>query len=235
MTEKQVFGEPEQALGQTQDAKDVHVEQVLQQIRAGVRQRQAERAANRSARRQTEERGKHWEQIDERITELQARARIQERPFVSHVPVVGHLIAFIRRTWNNVATRWFVLPMVHQQNAFNQAVVQTFRELVHTQDQLSARLDETNTWLGETNTWLGEIRDHLDTRIDEANQYMEQVEERLISSDQDVTLLARKIAEREYQVRQWERRAAKERVELARHLERLERTLTVLEDKGAVG
>lgn len=222
MTEKQEIIEgAEQALGQTRDAQDMHVEQVLQQIRAGVRQRQAERAANRSARQQTKERDKQWEQIDQRITELQARARIQERPFVSHAPVVGRLITFIRSTWNNVATRWFVLPMVHQQNAFNQTVVQTFRELIHTQDQLSARLDE--------------IKDHLDTRIDEANQYLEQVEERLISSDQDVTLLARKIAEREYHVRQWERRAAKERTELARHLERLEEILTVLEDKGVVG
>lgn len=229
MTEKQkVFGRPEQDLEQTQGAEEMHVEQVLQQIRAGVRQRQAERAANRSARRQTKERGKHWEQVDQKITELQARARVQERPFVSHVPVVGRLITFVRSTWNNVATRWFVLPMVHQQNAFNQTVVQTFRELIHTQDRLSARLDETNTWLGE-------IRDYLDTRIDEANQYLEQVEERLISSDQDVTLLARKIAEREYQVRQWDRRAAKERTELARHLDQLEEILAVLEDKGVAG
>jgi uncharacterized protein YqgV (UPF0045/DUF77 family) len=196
------------------------VEEVLQQIRSGVRQRQAERAANRSARQQTEERGQRWEQIDQRITELQARVRVQERPFVSHAPVVGRLIVFIRQAWNNVAARWFVLPMVHQQNAFNQTVVQAFRELIHVQDQLSVQLNET--------------RRHLDARMDETSRYLEQIEERLIGSDRDVTLLARKIAEREYQVRQWDRRAAEERAELARHLERLEKILAALESNGVV-
>lgn len=203
-----------------QNTQDVHVEEVLQQIRSGVRQRQAERAANRSARQQTEERGQRWEQIDQRITELQARVRVQERPFVSHAPVVGRLIVFIRQAWNNVAARWFVLPMVHQQNAFNQTVVQAFRELIHVQDQFSVQLDET--------------RRHLDARMDETSRYLEQIEERLIGSDRDVTLLARKIAEREYQVRQWDHRATEERAELTRHLERLEKILAALESNGVV-
>jgi uncharacterized protein YlxW (UPF0749 family) len=152
---------------------------------------------------QVEERRDRWEQVDRCVIELQAKAHVQERPFVSHVPVVGRLIAFIRHLWNSVAARWYVLLMFQQQNAFNQAVVQAVREL---------------------------IQIHIQTE-----QYLEQIENRIISSDQDLTLLARKIAEREYRVRQWERQATEERAALARRLAELDEMLATLDNKGADG
>ncbi|NIR25415.1 MAG: hypothetical protein GWO10_01480, partial [candidate division Zixibacteria bacterium] len=58
----------------------------------------------------------HW-------TGLQTHWQIEERPFQSHVPVVGPGIAAFRQAWNNVSTRWYVLPMIQQQNVFNWATL----------------------------------------------------------------------------------------------------------------
>ncbi len=81
-----------------------------------------------------------WEALAAALEQLGARARqrpedaaalarlaeaavVVERPFASHVPLLGPLIARFRTAWNNVASRWYVLHVVEQQNAFNQLAV----------------------------------------------------------------------------------------------------------------
>jgi septin family protein len=134
------------------------------------------------------------EQLMQLLSELQAKAHIRERPFVSDKPIIGRLIVFVREKWNSVAAKWYVRPMMHQQNTFNQAVVQVTQELLEA---------------------IRAMHDELDQRV--------------INGDRDVTLLARKIAEGEYRLRQWEERAAKERAELAQQLSRLEEMLATRE------
>jgi hypothetical protein len=48
--------------------------------------------------------------------------RIREVPFASQVPVLGKMIVAIRSLWNSMATKWYVRPMIHQQNVFNEQV-----------------------------------------------------------------------------------------------------------------
>lgn len=206
------------------------VTEVLQQIRAGVRQRQAEQAANLSAQQLSQGQNDQWSPIDERIADLQARAVVAERPFVSHMPLLGPLITFVRRTWNSVSTKWFVLPMVQQQNEFNQLVVHTLHQSLTTQAQLGRRLNGVNARLDESQAKIDEIKQYLDARVREAEQHLEQLDLRLISSDRDLTGLARKIAEREYKVREWNAEAAEERVELADRLDELQNVLAALSD-----
>lgn len=50
---------------------------------------------------------------------LPADWRIQERPFASKVPIVGALIVRFRELWNSVATKWYVRPLIEQQNEIN--------------------------------------------------------------------------------------------------------------------
>lgn len=213
------------------------VSEMLQQIRAGVRQRQAERAANLSARQVNERQSDQWSPIADRFADLQARAVVVEKPFISHMPVLGPLIAFVRRTWNSVATRWFVLPMVQQQNEFNQLVVDALRRSLTASAQLGSRLEdvdarmqEADARLGEAQAKMDETKRYLDARVREAEQHLEQLDLRLISSDRDVTDLARKVAEREYRVRQWNAEAAQERVELVDRLDQLQNMLAALSD-----
>jgi hypothetical protein len=147
--------------------EEIRVAEVLQQIRAGIRQRQAELAALRGQAQSAEE-----TQTYQRFHELQSLAYVRAQPFASETPVIGRLIVLVRELWCNVATRWYIHPILRQQNDFNQALVDLFREMYETQN---------------------------DTR-----QRLEQVEQRLVSMDRDMTLLARKMAEGEYRARQGE-------------------------------
>ena len=60
-----------------------------------------------------------WPPIDP----LEAQWQVHERPFTSDVPLVGPLIARLRQMWNDVATTWYVRPLLQQQNDLNRLLV----------------------------------------------------------------------------------------------------------------
>ncbi len=126
------------------------------------------------------------ERMQGKLLDLRSKAHIQERPFVSYTPVVGRFIAWFREQWNSVAAKWYVRPMIQQQNAFNHVLVQMLQELVDIQADLNREIYE---------------------RLDELDQ-------RAIGSDHDITLSARIIAEDGHRLRQLQKR-----------LEQLEETL----------
>lgn len=59
----------------------------------------------------------------ELLATLRQNQTILEQPFTSQVPVVGRLIVGVRDLWNSIAAKWYVRPLIHQQNVFNQQVV----------------------------------------------------------------------------------------------------------------
>ena len=61
------------------------------------------------------------------LDELEQKWEVQERPFAVDKPVIGPLIAAIRNAWNKISTKWYVLPMVQQQNEFNHRTLQHLR------------------------------------------------------------------------------------------------------------
>lgn len=148
----------------------------------------------------TEDPSTRIERLYQQLSELHARASIQERPFTSDTPVVGRLLVRLRKAWNSVATKWYVRPMLHQQNLFNQAVIQAYQELLEAHVEHNRELQEKNRQL---------------------EALLEQVEAWLINSEQDVTLLGRKLAEGEHRVRQWERQSLEAREALSRQLSEL--------------
>ncbi len=82
------------------------------------------------------------------LAEAKAQARITPRPFHSDVPVIGPLIVWFRNAWNQVATKWFVLPLVEQQNAYNSALLQALEQAVQDRERLAATLVEYNSESG---------------------------------------------------------------------------------------
>ncbi|MFN8474677.1 MAG: glycosyltransferase family 2 protein [Anaerolineae bacterium] len=56
-------------------------------------------------------------------------ATLRPQPFESHAPVVGPLIVWVRTLWNSVATKWYVQPLVDQQNRFNAATAEALRQI----------------------------------------------------------------------------------------------------------
>lgn len=59
---------------------------------------------------------------------LEEKAEVEERPFRSETAVVGALIARLREMWNSVATKWYVRPLLRQQNEFNRLVVERLHD-----------------------------------------------------------------------------------------------------------
>jgi ATP-dependent helicase/DNAse subunit B len=74
------------------------------------------------------------------IAELEARQTIREQPFRSDKPIVGPLVAWFRTVWNSISTRWYVLPLLQQQNRFNHAVTRATQALVERLDELDQRV-----------------------------------------------------------------------------------------------
>jgi hypothetical protein len=50
--------------------------------------------------------------------------RLQESSFHSRVPILGAFIVAFRNLWNNVATRWYVIPLIQQQNQINRRLLE---------------------------------------------------------------------------------------------------------------
>ena len=80
------------------------------------------------------------ESIARRLDVLARQATVFERPFLSQVPVLGQAIAGFRESWNAVSTKWYVRPMLQQQNEFNLAVVRLLGDLTRQVAELEARL-----------------------------------------------------------------------------------------------
>lgn len=69
------------------------------------------------------------DRIEERLRDLEGRAWVRETAFHSQAPVIAKLIVTVRNLWNWMSTKWYVLPMLQQQNSFNVAAAQMIREL----------------------------------------------------------------------------------------------------------
>ena len=60
--------------------------------------------------------------------ELIANHALSEPAFKSDRPLVGPLIVAFREAWNNIATKWYVRPVLQQQTTFNRLVGQSLDE-----------------------------------------------------------------------------------------------------------
>lgn len=89
------------------------------------------------------------------------KAEIQERPFRSPTRLVGPLIARFRALWNSVSTRWYVRPLLQQQNRLNRLIVERLHDhdvrlidqdreqtaLAHDMAEIASQLRQTNRLL----------------------------------------------------------------------------------------
>jgi hypothetical protein len=92
---------------------------------------------------------------------LYDKAEIKEQPFRSPTRMVGPLIARFRSLWNSVSTKWYVRPLLQQQNRFNQLLVERLQDhdvrlieqdrdqtaLTHDLADVAAQLKQTNRHL----------------------------------------------------------------------------------------
>lgn len=60
--------------------------------------------------------------LDEALFHLASNTALSEPRFTSGVPVIGPLIVGVRRWWNWMSTKWYVLPILQQQSQINAQV-----------------------------------------------------------------------------------------------------------------
>ena len=113
------------------------VDEVLQQLRAGVRQRQAELATM----------GAGTDEARFKLVELTSKEYIQEPIALSPRPVLGKWIVFSRKAFFHLFLKWFMRPVLEQQNAFNQTAGRLIQDLVQGQEKLSRQLREMDARL----------------------------------------------------------------------------------------
>mgnify|MGYP001815574980 CR=1 FL=1 len=162
--------QPDLELEQIIEIRDpeIDVEQVMDRIRANVARRRAEGAYREDLDAIASEifaevlpEGTSSESeggvLALTLSELESHWMIREQPFVSHVPVLGHLIVAVRNLWNWMSTKWYVQPLLQQQVGFNALAVRAFHELSVENRLLSEsvqRLEEQVQKLTEENRLL---------------------------------------------------------------------------------
>ena len=101
---------------------------------------------------------------------LKELATVEERPFTSHTPLIGPLIIRFRSAWNSVAAKWYVRPLLEQQNKFNQQTASIIEEQTRwqlTQDQENAALTREVARLTIQIVHLNRQLDQLCARVEQ--------------------------------------------------------------------
>ncbi len=83
------------------------------------------------------------------LKELTVDSYLQEVRFSSSVPMVGWLIVAIRRAWNWMSTRWYVLPALKQQTRYNEQVIISMYRLLQSNLALQQQMDELRQQLSK--------------------------------------------------------------------------------------
>jgi hypothetical protein len=109
---------------------DLRVAEVLQQVRSGVRQRRAEATTLAAG----------GEETRNGLLALKAREYVQEPVALSHRPRLGRLIVFARKAFFHLFLKWFLRPILEQQNGFNQASARLIEGLVEEQERTAREL-----------------------------------------------------------------------------------------------
>lgn len=119
-------------------------------------------------------------QLQQHLEELASLYSIQERPFRSHIPLLGRFISWFRERWNRISTKWYVLPLIEQQSRFNLTalrVLQDLRQFVQTSSvDLVHRMDALFRANQQEYAALAARTSDLEGRLEAADAAMRQME-----------------------------------------------------------
>ncbi len=100
---------------------------------------------------------------EEALGEARRLWLVAEKPFSSRAPLIGPLIAAVRTAWNNVATRWYIQPMLQQQVEFNAAVLRAVEAIARRLDAVEGAGDAANAVIARRLTELERRLEHAET------------------------------------------------------------------------
>jgi hypothetical protein len=99
------------------------------------------------------------EEARHKLVELTSKEYIQEPINVSPRPVVGRLLVFARKAVFHLFMKWFLRPVVEQQNGFNQTASRLLQDLVQSQEGLGKQVRELSAKVDALERRLREAAD----------------------------------------------------------------------------
>jgi len=119
------------------DEEREQVAAVLEQLRAGVRQRRAEVATLGGPGLEGAA-----DDLQRRLLLLRHSEYVREPVPTSHRQRVGPWIVLAKKAGYKLFGKWLIRPLVEQQNAFNQATSAALEELVESEERLRRQVGE---------------------------------------------------------------------------------------------
>ncbi|HEV8630081.1 MAG TPA: hypothetical protein VGV61_07160 [Thermoanaerobaculia bacterium] len=132
------------------DAERERVAAVLEQLRAGVRQRRAELATLGSLSREgplSTDGGDSGVEMQGRLLALRQSEYVREPVPTSHRQGLGRWIVLVKKAGYQLFGKWLVRPLLEQQNAFNQATSVALQELAENEERLARQVRELQAQL----------------------------------------------------------------------------------------
>jgi hypothetical protein len=121
----------------TSPPDEPRVAEVLQKVRSGVRQRRAEAATLAAGAEETRS----------GLLALKTREYVREPVPFSHRARLGRVIVFSRKAVFHLFLKWFIRPVLEQQNGFNQAASRLIEDMVESQERMARELRELSVRL----------------------------------------------------------------------------------------
>lgn len=87
--------------------------------------------------------------LHESLANLIAEAQLREPRFSSTLPILGPLIVAVRRFWNGISTKWYVLPILRQQSSVNARMARAISDLAQWHELDTRRLCQLETRVAE--------------------------------------------------------------------------------------
>ncbi len=109
------------------------------------------------------------------LTQLQQKWQVQERPFQSNTAVIGPFITWFRQSWNSISTKWYVRPIVQQQNEFNRLTVSHLEAIQNQVEDINGRLIAQDKDQSALTHDLGQ----LTAQLIQTNRLLQSIDDRL--------------------------------------------------------
>lgn len=87
--------------------------------------------------------------LRESLADLIAEAHLREPDFDSAVPFLGRLVVAVRRLWNWMSTKWYVLPILQQQSEVNARTARVISDLAQWHELDARRLQRLEARIAE--------------------------------------------------------------------------------------
>jgi len=96
-------------------------------------------------------------ELDRELAILTASQTVHEPAFESSAPVIGRVIVMTRRAWNWMSTKWYVRPIVAQQNRINRQATSVMSALAQQHELDEQRISDLQTRVTELEQRLARL------------------------------------------------------------------------------